>query len=519
MKRKWTNSPAALAVLAIAFVWLAVLVAWIALPAVATAGAYRAAVCQPRLGAGRADARFVRTSDHYAGSASCGRQATGDGLSVSHTAMRTRRGRWGGWMLKAPVGADLVGVRARLSGVAASGHVPELVAKGPSKHAARVGSARPDFRTVRWSGSGYRSLSGRLRCARRSRCGAGAEARMRIKSIVMSLRDQIAPTLDLAGPLVAPGARRGTLGLGVVANDTGSGVRSLGVTVNGTPLATRQEPCRLAGAIAVRLQPCPGQSGLLSSVNTASPPFHQGPNHVQACVSDYASKAAPNRRCQARTVRVDNLCPISDVGGGASLEARIEGAGRHGTVPSDRGAAIVGRLVGVNGAGIAGARVCVAGRTRLPGTVERVLATPVTGADGRFRAQLDPGPSQALRVAYWRDGQFELERRLDLDVRVHPELRLRPRGTLENGRRMRMVARLPGPRADHRTVKIRVRTHRHWQVLRSGRTDADGVFRSRYRFHATSGRRTYRFRAVVPPQGGYPYLGGRSKVRRKTVVG
>jgi hypothetical protein len=507
------------AALAIAFVWLAVLVAWLALPSVATAGTYRAAVCQPRLGAGRADARFQRTSTHYVGTASCGRQATGDGLVVSHDATRTRRGRWGAWRLRAPTGTDLVRVRARLSGAAADGHVPELIASGKGRRPARIGSARGSFRTVRWSGAGYRSLSGRLRCARRSRCGIGAEARMRVKGVVLSLRDPAAPTLDIAGPLATPGTRRGTLGLGVVANDSGSGVRRLGVTVNGSPLTARAETCRLAGAIAVRLQPCPAGSGLMSAVNTASPPFRQGVNHLQACAVDYAPGMSANRRCQTRTVRVDNLCPISEVAGGTNLDARIEGAGRHGTVPSNRGAVIVGRLTGANGGAVAGARVCVAGRSRLPGTAERVLATPVTGADGRFRAELPPGPSQALRVAYWRDGRFELERRLALDVRVRPALRLKPRGKLRNGKRMRMVTRLPGPRNDHRAVEIKVRARHHWQVLRSGKTNARGVYRSAYRFHATRGRSTYRFRAVVRPQRGYPYLGGRSKVRRKTVVG
>ena len=52
-----------------------------------------------------------------------------------------------------------------------------------------------------------------------------------------------------------------------------------------------------------------------------------------------------------------------------------------------------------------------------------------------------------------------------------------------------------------------------------GLTGAGGIYRARYRFHATTGRRNYRFRAVVPSQAGYPYEAGKSKVKRITVLG
>ena len=40
-----------------------------------------------------------------------------------------------------------------------------------------------------------------------------------------------------------------------------------------------------------------------------------------------------------------------------------------------------------------------------------------------------------------------------------------------------------------------------------------------YRFHATTERRTYRFRALVPRQAGYPYARGTSRTKRKVVRG
>jgi hypothetical protein len=68
-------------------------------------------------------------------------------------------------------------------------------------------------------------------------------------------------------------------------------------------------------------------------------------------------------------------------------------------------------------------------------------------------------------------------------------------------------------------VRIQARAGHRWIDLRSGLTETDGIFRASYRFRATTGRRTYRFRAVVPKQRGYPYEAGTSRVKRATVIG
>ena len=90
---------------------------------------------------------------------------------------------------------------------------------------------------------------------------------------------------------------------------------------------------------------------------------------------------------------------------------------------------------------------------------------------------------------------------------------------LRNGQRARFTVELQGPAAAGRWVRIQARSDHRWVEVRNGRTDADGVYRTRYRFHATTGRRRYRFRAVVPSQGGYQYQRGTSPVRRVSVIG
>jgi hypothetical protein len=68
-------------------------------------------------------------------------------------------------------------------------------------------------------------------------------------------------------------------------------------------------------------------------------------------------------------------------------------------------------------------------------------------------------------------------------------------------------------------VRIQVRDGGRWLDLRQGHTGNRGILRARYRFHATTGRRRYAFRAAVPKQSGYPYEAGRSRVKRVTVIG
>jgi hypothetical protein len=232
---------------------------------------------------------------------------------------------------------------------------------------------------------------------------------------------------------------------------------------------------------------------------------------VRVCATDFALSTAANRACAAHRVRIDNLCPLSDVGGAASLRAHLR---------RDRNAtAVTGRLIDVHGRGVSGARVCVATRVRLAGLGERVAAAPMTGADGSFAARLAPGPSREVRVAYWPGPTAALERYLRLDVPARPHLRLRPRHPVANGQRVRFEVRLPGPGSRRRRVVVQARAGHRWLPLRSGLTGDGGIYRARYRFRATTARRRYAFRAVVPKQRGYPYERGRSEVRRATVIG
>ena len=58
-----------------------------------------------------------------------------------------------------------------------------------------------------------------------------------------------------------------------------------------------------------------------------------------------------------------------------------------------------------------------------------------------------------------------------------------------------------------------------WRTFAATRTDAQGRWSYDYRFEATSGLITYRFRARIRREAAYPYELGHSRVVRVTVRG
>jgi hypothetical protein len=474
----------------------------------ARGGAYGVAICNPDLRAWHNDAAFSRTSPHYGHGADCG--GGGEGLSVTSDGRSTRAGAWGAWTVRAPAGTAISRVSVSAAGRAGGGHVPELLTGAPGGQLAPFATPGRELRRSRWSGAQARAFVARLRCRRASSCERGRGAEVRVKRIALRLTDRVSPSLGLAGTLFAAGSRRGVQGIEPSATDVGAGVRRFLVQVNGEPVTSHTTSCRLAGRIALRLHPCPAQADASFAASTASPPFRQGPNLVRICAGDYADTTAANRKCAERRVRVDNLCPISGVAGGASLRVHLRRPHRR---------SLAGRLLDSDGGGVGGAAVCLAARDRIHAAVERVIATRVTAEDGRFRATIPRGPSRELRIAYWPSDAAAIERRMDLRVRVHPRLAVRPSHPIRNGNRARFEVRLPAPENARRHLRIQVRAGRRWLDLRTGRSNARGVYRARYRFHDTTGRRRYAFRALVPKQPGYPYEAGRSRIRHVTVLG
>ncbi len=482
----------------------------------AAAGTYKAVQCHGALGAGRSDATYSASSKHYVRSADC----DGRGLGISHHPGRERTagGRFGAWTVAAPKGTTIVRASASVSATGAAWHAPQMFLGLADGARRMLPDVRGEPHLVRWAGRAARALTARLVCTHASRCGAGLEAHIHLRRVALMLRDSVTPTVKPSGAMLNPGSRRGLQTLAVAARDTGSGVRALTLEVNDDPVSSKVLNCRLTGAVALRLRPCPAAETTRFGVDTTSEHFRQGRNRARVCAADYAPRSDANRVCTTRTIRIDNLCPLSDLPG-AILDARFRGGGAALLTSSNRPAVLTGDLSSAAGSPVAGARVCVAVQTRAAGGVERVLAAPATSARGTFSVQVPPGPSRRVRVAHWPNRDRALETYLTLESHAVPRLRLRPRRALANGERLHFRVQIPGPANGGRRVVVRARAGRRWVRVAGGRTTGSGAWRGAYRFSSTTGTRRYAFRAVVPRQPGYPYEGGRSRVARATVVG
>ena len=77
------------------------------------------------------------------------------------------------------------------------------------------------------------------------------------------------------------------------------------------------------------------------------------------------------------------------------------------------------------------------------------------------------------------------------------------------------------PAADRsgKLVEMQAYFRGRWRTFSTVRATARGRWRFPYRFGGTVGRVTYRFRARLPAEGGYPFISGNSRVVKVLVLG
>jgi hypothetical protein len=471
--------------------------------------------CHPDYDASAPDAFFSRTSDHYLPGAACAEG--GAGLHLTHAGSTTKDGRYGAWSWGAPAGTEFAAITSQVHIAHHAGHkgAVTIVDSGGNVH--WRWPAEGSWQPVEWTaGPAATHYSAWLMCqAGGGSCGASSVAHTNARRLWFTLRDFSSPAVALSGSLYDQGPRRGTQLARVAASDVGGGVWRWRLVVNGNPAASAEAACDIVpGGPARRFVPCWGSDAREFALDTERAPFRDGENSVTACVSDVGWPA--NETCATRTVTVNNDCRSSGPGPAAAIDASFANGRDAATSASHRPTGIRGRLAARGGGGLANADVCV--YSRVHGAAERLEATVRTDASGRFTHPLRRGPSRVLRLVH-RHGSDLVERELALRVRARPRLKVGPRSRLQNGQTARFRGKLPGPGASGRVVVLQARVGRRWQAFKSARTGEEGRFRARYRFRETTGRRLYRFRAIVRAQDGYPYLPGASPVRRVVVSG
>jgi hypothetical protein len=203
------------------------------------------------------------------------------------------------------------------------------------------------------------------------------------------------------------------------------------------------------------------------------------------------------------------------------LFAKLRWRRRHGsevTVPFGAGAALSGRLLNADGAGLAGRRLRVVSRPSHGALVPPRVEAVETGAHGGFRLALSAGPSRRITVVYPGESGLAAARRpaLALRVRGAATLAAAPR-SLSTGQSVLLWGRVrargaPLPRRG-KLVAIQYYENeaRVWRPVLVTRSDHSGRFRARYRFRYIVGTASIRLRAVALAEERWPYAPGASK--------
>jgi hypothetical protein len=182
-----------------------------------------------------------------------------------------------------------------------------------------------------------------------------------------------------------------------------------------------------------------------------------------------------------------------------------------------------GRLTGHAHPVAFGKRPVVSGRVRrtdgpaLPDSTVTVsfgswARTGVSNATGHYKVRIPRGPTRVLRLQAVAPGASALvcataRVRTRAGVRLKASERVRPAG------RVRFRGRLLGKPIPRRgkLIELQAFDGGRWRVFASPRTGRKGHFKTSYRLRRTFAPRTFRFRARVRKESGYPYELGYSR--------
>jgi hypothetical protein len=336
---------------------------------------------------------------------------------------------------------------------------------------------------------------------------------------------------DLAPPTITDGPTGSLVGsseplegertVSFETHDEGGGLAIVGVLVDGVPAVEQpadatSSTCRKPYVLRV---PCPLAADVTLRVQTADIP--NGTHIVQA----FATDVGGNRTTSSPfLVTTQNGGQPNGVGASRLAELKVVRRGRSQRVLGHRRrATLVGRLQVPSGGPISGAQVSVQALTDLRGARWRDAGRVTTDSQGRFRYVATAGPSRTLRFTYRAfslDPEPAAVADIDLRVRAGLTLSVRPRRVGPRGRisfRGRLLGG-PGQAGDQVTLYAVAGRGRDRVPVAVVRTDRRGRFRFAYRFRRTIAPFTYRFRAKLPTQAGYPYAGAWSRTVTVKIV-
>jgi hypothetical protein len=190
------------------------------------------------------------------------------------------------------------------------------------------------------------------------------------------------------------------------------------------------------------------------------------------------------------------------------------------TVPYGKSALVKGRLHSADGMPIASQPIDVYVQLDASGQHMTRVATLRTNAAGQFDYHAPKGSSRTIRFQF--DGTETLHpASADVKLVVPASSTLKvSRHFVRNGERVRFSGTIGRPVVDGLKILDLQAFYRHkWRTFATPRTTKNGAWKYTYRFEATSGVITYKFRVRIRREASYPYKLGYSKVVKVTVNG
>lgn len=336
---------------------------------------------------------------------------------------------------------------------------------------------------------------------------------------------------NVSGELASAPAVSGTSDVAFTATDPGAGVYQAVFSVDGqvvqrTALDENGGKCKDVGettdGLPAFLSPQPCEQSLSADVGFDTTRVNNGAHHLVVSVTDAAGNAVA---VLDRTITVANPLPPGipgpPNGGNASSQATVAVAWKGSrseriTVGYGHAETILGQLTAPGGAPITGAQIEVLATPSYAGAKPATLASPLTGADGRFAIRLPAGvSSRTLSFAYRShlgDALPAVTRTLTLGVRAGIALTIAPR-TASVGRTIHFHGRLRGGPVPHdgKQLILEARSPRgRWIEFDVIRTDSRGRYHASYTFKFP-GPANYQFRVRSEPESDYPFLAGASR--------
>jgi hypothetical protein len=389
----------------------------------------------------------------------------------------------------------------------------------------RVGDpAHPLAAVNRVTATGPRNLHSlyvSLGCRGTLTCGAltngDSPAKLWFHRSDIQLTDDLDPAITaVSGPLVSGALLAGAQLVSISAQDGGSGVYQVRVVIDGRtvssttlddnggdckPPFTNPVPCKLraSGTLLVDTSGLTdGRHTVLLVVTDATGANTGGWGPVRVTTANAGCTPRP----LVRTLHVSASIRVGK--GRRSRRARSVRV-RYGGRPT-----VTGQLRNLSGAPLPRALLCVATRDEREGARTRRVQWIRTDAEGRFRYRLARGPSRRVYFVR-RTGTGANVASLVVHVRAPVRLAT-SRRRLRTGQRVVFRGRLgkPFPRTSV-LVELQARRETGWQTFATTRSRHGGAFAVGYQFTRTTGVHTYKFRALVRQQSGYPFATGASR--------